>query len=42
MKVWITPEGEKITLMEFFRRWRKGIEKVPIVKKMNKMEGILK
>ncbi|KKN16034.1 hypothetical protein LCGC14_0979960 [marine sediment metagenome] len=42
IKVWTTPEGEKLTLKQFIQRWWKGIEKVPIVKKMNKVEGILK
>ena len=42
MKIWTTPNGKKLTLKQFIQRWLWGIKKVPIVKKMNKMEGILK
>ena len=38
MKIWKTPQGERLTLKQFIHRWWIGIEKVPIVKKMNEME----
>ncbi len=41
MIFWITPEGEELTLKQFIHKWWKGINEVPIVKKMNEMEGIL-
>ena len=35
MNFWKTFEGEKITFMEFFRRWKKGVKQVPIIKQMD-------
>lgn len=40
MKVWTTPQGEKLTLTEFLTRWKEGIKKASLT--MPKQEQVEK
>jgi hypothetical protein len=41
MKFWTDKQGNKLTLKQFLIRWKQGMNKTPLMKKLNDVEGIL-